>query len=58
MEVSSYSPQIAWQMTRDQLQMEMPKATFENWVQQCEFVAFEDGVFTIGTGDRMLFLRR
>jgi chromosomal replication initiation ATPase DnaA len=28
--------------------MDMPKATFDTWVQHCEFVSFENGSFTIG----------
>ena len=38
----------AWQAVRGQLQMEMPKATFDTWVRDADFVAFEDGHFVIG----------
>ncbi|KAA3642843.1 MAG: chromosomal replication initiator protein DnaA [Chloroflexi bacterium] len=38
----------AWQAVRGQLQMEMPKATFDTWVRDADFVAFEDGYFVIG----------
>jgi chromosomal replication initiator protein len=38
----------AWQAVLGQLQMEMAKATFDTWVRDAEFVAFEDGTFIIG----------
>ena len=38
----------AWQAALGQLQMEMPKATFDTWVRDAELVAYEDGVFIIG----------
>jgi chromosomal replication initiator protein len=38
----------AWQAVLGQLQMEMAKATFDTWVRDSEFVAFEDGTFIIG----------
>jgi chromosomal replication initiator protein len=38
----------AWQAALGQLQMEMPKATFDTWVRNAELVAYEDGVFIIG----------
>jgi chromosomal replication initiator protein len=38
----------AWQAVLGQLQMEMAKATFDTWVRDAEFVAFEDGAFLIG----------
>ncbi len=38
----------AWQAARGQLQTEMPKATFDTWVRQAEFVSYEDGSFIIG----------
>jgi chromosomal replication initiator protein len=37
----------AWQAALGQLQMEMPKATFETWVRGAELAAYEDGDFTI-----------
>ena len=40
--------QQAWQAVLGQLQMEMAKATFDTWVKDTEFVAFEDGSFIIG----------
>ncbi|MGD8456765.1 MAG: chromosomal replication initiator protein DnaA [Anaerolineales bacterium] len=38
----------AWQAVLGQLQMEMAKATFDTWVRDADFVAFEDGTFIIG----------
>jgi len=38
----------AWQAALGQLQMEMPKATFDTWVRDTELVAYEDGAFVIG----------
>jgi hypothetical protein len=46
---SSIQPERAWQMTLDQLRLDMPKASFDTWVRDTSFVSFEDGVFTIGT---------
>ena len=38
----------AWQAVLGQLQMEMAKATYDTWVRDAEFVAYEDGTFIIG----------
>ena len=38
----------AWQAALGQLQMEMPKATFDTWVRGSELVTYEDGAFIIG----------
>jgi hypothetical protein len=46
---SSINPERAWQMALDQLHKDMPKVSFETWVSNTYFVAFEDGVFTVGT---------
>ena len=40
--------QQAWQATIGQLQMEMPKANFETWVQNAELVNQTNGTYTIG----------
>ena len=37
----------AWQSALGQLQMEMPKASFDTWVRDTQFFAYEDGLFTI-----------
>jgi chromosomal replication initiator protein len=38
----------AWQAALGQLQMEMPKAAFDTWVRETEFLSYEDGSFVIG----------
>ena len=38
----------AWQAVLGQLQIEMAKATFDTWVRDLEFIAFEDGTIIIG----------
>lgn len=38
----------AWQATLGQLQMEMPKATYDTWVRDARFLGVENGKFTIG----------
>lgn len=42
------NPQQAWQAARGQLQMEMPKAAFDTWVRNTDFVSYEDGSYIIG----------
>jgi hypothetical protein len=37
----------AWQSALGQLQMEMPKASFDTWVRDSRMVSYEDGLFTI-----------
>jgi chromosomal replication initiator protein len=41
----------AWQSALGQLQMEMPRASFDTWVRDTNLVAYEDGLFTIGVGN-------
>ena len=38
----------AWQSALGQLQMEMPKASFDTWVRDARMISCEDGSFTIG----------
>ena len=38
----------AWQAALGQLQLDMPKASFETWVRNAEIVSYEDNVFIIG----------
>ena len=42
------SPEQAWQSALGQLQMEMPKASFDTWVRDTRLVSYEDGLFSIG----------
>jgi chromosomal replication initiator protein len=37
----------AWQSALGQLQMEMPKASFDTWVRDTRIINFDEGVFTI-----------
>jgi chromosomal replication initiator protein len=37
-----------WQAALGQLQMEMPRATFDTWVRDAELLTYEDGAFVIG----------
>jgi chromosomal replication initiator protein len=37
----------AWQSALGQLQMEMPKASFDTWVRDTQIVSYVDGLFTI-----------
>jgi hypothetical protein len=41
MTLSKTDPKQAWRMVLDQLQMEMSKASYDTWVRDTEFVAFE-----------------
>ena len=38
----------AWQAALGQLQMEMPKAAFDTWVRDAEYISYEDGSFVVG----------
>jgi len=38
----------AWQSALGQLQMEMPKASFNTWVRDTQIFSYDDGLFTIG----------
>jgi hypothetical protein len=38
----------SWQSVLDQLQMEMPRASFDTWVRDTRPLFYEDGVLTVG----------
>ena len=38
----------AWQAALGQLQMEMPKGSFDTWVREAGLISYEDGLFVIG----------
>jgi chromosomal replication initiator protein len=40
--------QQAWQATLGQLQMEMPKASFDTWIRDAELLRYENDTFLIG----------
>ena len=39
--------EMAWQSALGQLQMEMPKASYDTWVRDTRIVTYDDGMFTI-----------
>jgi chromosomal replication initiator protein len=41
----------AWQSALGQLQMEMPKASFDTWVRDTQICSYEEGLFTIGVSN-------
>ncbi|OGC47367.1 chromosomal replication initiator protein DnaA [candidate division WWE3 bacterium RIFCSPHIGHO2_01_FULL_42_13] len=41
----------AFQAALGQLQVEMPKGTYDTWVRDAELVAYEDGAFVIGANN-------
>lgn len=41
----------AWQAALGQLQVDMPKGTFDTWVRDAQFVAYEDGSYVIGVNN-------
>lgn len=43
----------AWQAALGQLQVEMPKGTFDTWVRDTEVLAYEDGSFVIGANNAL-----
>ena len=38
----------AWQATLRQLQMEMPRASFDTWVRDTRFLSLDEEIFTVG----------
>jgi len=40
--------QMAWQAALGQLQMDMPKASFDTWVRNTKVINASEGIFTIG----------
>ncbi len=43
------NPEQAWQSALGQLQMEMPKASFDTWVRDTRMINYEAGLFTVST---------
>ncbi len=41
----------AWQSALTQLQMEMPKASYDTWVRDTRIVTYADGVFTVAVSN-------
>jgi len=42
------NPEQAWQSVLGQLQMEMPKASFDTWVRDTQPLSYESGTLTVG----------
>jgi hypothetical protein len=42
------TPEQAWQSVLGQLQMEMPRASFDTWVRDTQLLTYENGLVTIG----------
>ncbi len=42
------NPEHAWQSVLGQLQMEMPKASFDTWVRDTQPLSYENGTLTVG----------
>ena len=38
----------AWEAALGQLQLDLPRASFDTWVRDAEFLTYEDGAFVIG----------
>src|SRR5512139_1052774 len=38
----------AWQAVLGQLELDMPKASYDTWLRNAEIVSYEDNVFIIG----------
>ncbi len=45
-------PEQAWQAVLGQLQMEMPRGSFDAWVRDTHYISFADGVITIGARNK------
>jgi chromosomal replication initiator protein len=47
------SPEQAWRAVVDQLRIELPKASFDTWVKNTQFLNYDSGLarFEIGTGN-------
>ena len=41
--------EVAWKAVLGQLEMEFHKATYDTWIRDTKFIAFEDQAFVIGT---------
>src|SRR5713226_3867238 len=42
------NPQQVWKSVLGELQVQMPRATFDTWVKNTSVVSYEDGIFVIG----------
>lgn len=44
-------PREVWEITRSQLRLQMTKGTYETWVRDTTWLAYEDGAFVIGVSN-------
>jgi len=42
-----------WQAALGELQLQMPKATFDTWVKKTQAISYQDGIFVIGVHDAL-----
>ena len=42
------NPEQAWQSVLGQLQMEMPRASFDTWVRDTRPLSYANGILTVG----------
>jgi len=45
------TPKEIWQNTKAELQLQLPRATYETWLKDARFLAYEDGEFVIGVSN-------
>ena len=43
------NPEQAWQSVLGQLQSEMPRAAFDSWVRDTQFISYEKNLVTVAT---------
>src|SRR5688500_19239334 len=51
MERLAMQPEQVWQAALGQLQLEMPKTTFDTWVRGTSLLTHEDGSYVIGVNN-------
>jgi chromosomal replication initiator protein len=51
MEIRAMQPEQVWQAALGQLQLEMPKTTFDTWVRGTSLLTHEDGSYVIGVNN-------
>ncbi len=48
---AAHSPKDVWDIARSHLRLQLPRSTYETWVRDAAYLAYEDGVFLIGVGN-------
>ncbi len=48
---AAHSPKDAWDIARSHLRLQLPRSTYETWVRDTAYLAYEDGAFVIGVGN-------